>query len=127
MGKVIRIADWKKRKAQPDPLGRGKTYVYSPNQDPRAGMDVRTTTDEQEDALKRIKALLERSIQSDREVYQRPTVQGRETAAINSLDYHMQAVGIAKEYGLTIRRRETGVGAPKVFEVMGFGQILTVR
>lgn len=127
MGKVIQMADWKKQKAQPDPVGRGKTYTYNPSQDPRAGMYVRTTTDEQEEAFKSVKVLLVKSIQADRGIYNRATVQGREMAAIDSLGFHMEALEVAKKHGLTIRRRETGVGVPKVFEVIGFGQILIVK
>lgn len=140
MGKVIHMTDWKKRKAKPDPVGRGKTYTYNPNQDPSAShhdtvyeyekerrISVRTTTDEQEEAFKSVKALLVKSIQADRGIYNRSTVQGRETAAIDSLGFHMEALEVAKKHGLTIRRRETGVGVPKVFEVIGFGQILIVK
>lgn len=127
MGKVIQMADWKKRKVQPDPLGRGKTYSYNPSQDPRAGMEIRTTTDEQEEAFKSVKALLVKSIQADQGIYNRSSVQGRETAAIDSLGFHMEALEVAKKHGLTVRRRETGVGVPKVFEVIGFGQILIVK
>lgn len=114
MGKVIQMADWKKRKVQPDPLGRGKTYVYNPSQDPRAGMGIRTTTDEQEEALKSIKDLLKQSIESDQGIYQRPTVQGREAAAVASLGFHMRAINIAKEHGITIRRKGPGVAVPKI-------------
>jgi len=139
MGKVIQMADWKSRKAKQDPLGRGKTYVYKPNQDLQAGYHdrvyeyekeralVRTTTDEQEEALSRIKALLKKSIESDEAIYQRPTVQGRESAAIASLSFHMQAVNVAKEHGITIRRRGPGIAVPKIFEVIAFGQILVVK
>lgn len=139
MGKVIQMADWKKRKVQPDPLGRGKTYVYKPNQDPQASHHdtvyeyekeralVRTTTDEQEEAFKSVKALLVKSIQADQGIYNRSSVQGRETAAIDSLGFHMEALEVAKKHGLTVRRRETGLGVPKVFEVIGFGQILIVK
>lgn len=127
MGKVIQMADWKNRKAKPDPLGRGKTYSYNPSQDPRAGQYIRTTTDEQEEAFKSVKTLLAKSIQADRGIYNRSTVQGRETAAIDSLGFHMEALEVAKKHGLTVRRRYTGVGVPKVFEVIGFGQILIVK
>lgn len=127
MGKVIQMADWKNRKANPDPVGCGKTYTYSPSQDPRAGMEIRTTTDEQEEALKSIKDLLKQSIDSDQGIYQRPTVQGREAAAVASLGFHMQAINIAKEHGITIRRMGPGVSVPKIFEVIVAGQILIVK
>lgn len=140
MGKVIHMADWKKRKVKPDPVGRGKTYTYNPNQDPSAShhdtvyeyekerrMSVRTTTDEQEEVLSRIKALLKKSIESDQAIYQRPTVQGRESAAVASLSFHMRAVDLAKNHGITIRRRGPGVAVPKIFEVIAFGQILVVK
>lgn len=139
MGKVIQMADWKSRKAKQDPLGRGKTYVYKPNQDLQAGYHdrvyeyekeralVRTTTDEQEEALSRIKALLKKSIESDQGIYQRPTVQGREAAAVASLGFHMRAINIAKEHGITIRRKGPGIAVPKIFEVIAFGQILIVK
>lgn len=127
MGKVIQMTDWKNRKAKQDPVGRGKTYTYSPSQDPRAGMEIRTTTDEQEEALKSIKDLLKQSIESDQGIYQRPTVQGREAAAVASLGFHMRAINIAKEHGITIRRKGPGVAVPKIFEVIAFGQILIVK
>lgn len=139
MGKVIQMADWKSRKAKQDPLGRGKTYVYKPNQDLQAGYHdrvyeyekeralVRTTTDEQEEVLSRIKALLKKSIESDQGIYQRPTVQGREAAAVASLGFHMRAINIAKEHGITIRRKGPGIAVPKIFEVIAFGQILIVK
>lgn len=127
MGKVIQMADWKNRKAKPDPVGRGKTYTYNPSQDPRAGMGLRTTTDEQEEALKSIKDLLKQSIESDQGIYQRPTVQGREAAAVASLGFHMRAINIAKEHGITIRRKGPGIAVPKIFEVIAFGQILIVK
>jgi len=119
MGKVIQMADWKNRKAKPDPLGRGKTFTYSPSIDP--------DTPRQTEVFTHLRRILERSIEANKSISRLPTVQEREMAAVASLGFTMEAMGYAKEHGLEIRRRPTAVGESYIFEVVGYGQILVVK
>lgn len=119
MGKVIQMAGWRKNKVR---------HRLSVDREERLKiMATNPEYVEQTAIFARIKELLKKSLERNRDIYRLPTVQGREAAAVGSLEVYMEAINYAKEHGVTIRRCDLDARKPYSYEVIGFGQIVIVK
>ena len=106
MGKVIQMAEWKNRKAKPDPIGRGRTYPYNPEKD-------------KETVIKEISRMLIESAEANTSIRYLTTVHEREQAAIKSMELIMQASSYANKYGLKVERVPRNPGEATTYTIIG--------
>lgn len=109
MGDVVRMTDWKNRKAKPGPLGRGKTYKYD--------LDKKHLS--QTEVIEQIGILLAKSIEYEQSVPYLPSVHDREQAVIRGMELREEANRYAQLNGLKIERSkdDNGISYFNIFEV----------